>query len=223
MATGYFYFRPPHNRPCRQPGSRRRGSVEHVHSLADIAGVEAVENYLRHLHERSGGTWLPHAGTCITTLLVLARDFVKVDQPTLARLQELRTIIYQRLTAKRKPDLSERVSLKLMPFDDEKLLRRFFQLPTDLYKEAHDRLKKASRGATGVAAAHRYEEGLMLDFQQSDPMRRFNLASITSKQTSCVASGTASSASSSGPTVSRSASRSTRPSTRILPGALRST
>jgi len=157
--------------------AQRDGGPENVRSLADIVTVDAAEFALRHVFERSGNVWRGHAGTFATYLLAVARDFVRVDAATLFRLEELHSVITKRLREQRRSGLSERVSQRIMPFDDQRLLRRFFQLPGDLYRAAKTELedKEAPRP---VRAAQLHEQGLMLDLLQHDPMRRFNLAAI---------------------------------------------
>jgi integrase len=86
---------------------------------------------------------------------------------------------YWRVAEQRQPGLSERVSRKLMPFDDPRLLRRFFLLPGDFYKDARDLLNQRRRNtAKPVRAAQRHEQALQLELLQCEAMRRFNLASI---------------------------------------------
>ena len=157
--------------------AQRAGGPENVRSLADIVTVDAAEFALRHVFERSGKVWRGHAGTFATYLLAVARDFVRVDTPTLSRLEELHSVITKRLREQRKPGLSERISQRLMPFDDEKLLRRFFLLPGDLYKAAKVELEDRE-APRPVRAAQLHEQGLMLDLLQHDQMRRYNLAAI---------------------------------------------
>lgn len=151
----------------------RLGGVEHIPSLAAITTIEAVEFVLKRQYEAAGGIWRPHAANMATCLLVVARDFVRVDQATVTRLSELRDIIVKRVRERRVPGLSERIEQQLMPFRDPKLVRRFFQLPAILYADAAERLKSAP-----VRAAQMNEQALLLDLEQHDPMRRYNLASI---------------------------------------------
>jgi integrase len=159
--------------------AERRGGREHVRSLADITTVEAVEFLLRHLYDRTGGVWHQHGGNFANCLYLIARDFVRADEATLAHLKHLRDVIFRRARAERKPGLSERVSKKLQPFDDPRLLRRLFRLPGDLYRDAHDLLQgHEKRSPKPVRAAQRHEQALMLDLLILDPMRRLNLAQI---------------------------------------------
>jgi integrase len=68
-----------------------------------------------------------------------------------------------------------------MPFDDPRLLRRFFLLPDELYRAAHmlhDETPGRRAKKHPVRAAQIHEQALMLDLLQRDPMRRYNLASI---------------------------------------------
>lgn len=155
------------------------GGREHLRSLADISSIESVELVLRHLYDRTGGVWHQHAGNFANCLFLIARDFVRADDVTVARLKHLRDIISQRVRADRKPGLSERVKQKLMPFDNAKLLRQLFLLPGDLYRDAHDLLQGIrKRSPKSVRAAQRHEQALMLDLLILDPMRRQNLAQI---------------------------------------------
>jgi integrase len=153
--------------------AQRRGGTEHVPSLADIVTIDNAEFVLRHIYERSGDVWQEHAVNFATYLLVLARDFVHADEATLGRLQQVRDVILTRVREHRKPGLSERVSHRIRPFDDPRLLRRFFMLPRELYAGARALLNKSP-----VRAAQMHEQALMLDLLQHDPMRRFTLASI---------------------------------------------
>jgi hypothetical protein len=163
--------------------AQRRGGSLHIETLADITSVDAVEFVLRHLHKRAGDVWREYAGNVANRLYLIARDHVRADQATLARLEEFRKIIYARVRAQRKPGLSERVSQKLAPFDDAKLLRDFFRLPGRLYRDAQDLLQgHGDRRPKGVRAAQRFEQGLMLELLQHEPMRRFNLAGINYKE-----------------------------------------
>ena len=151
----------------------RIGGVEHAKSLGDIVTVDAVEFILRHMFERAGNVWRQHAATCATYLLRLARDYVKADAATVARIEELRDLINKRVREHQKPGLSERVSQQIMPFDDVRILRRLFKLPGDLY-----RMARAQLADQPVRAAQLHEQGVMLDLLQREPMRRYNLASI---------------------------------------------
>jgi integrase len=155
--------------------ARRVGGPENIRSLANIVTIEAVEFVLRHLYDRAGGVWGGYAGNFATYLLMLARDHVRVDTTALARITELREIVVKRRREHRKPGLSERVAERIMPFDDPKLLRRFFKLPQVLYEQAHKMLHKENRP---VRAAQMHEQGLMLEILHNDPMRRFNLATL---------------------------------------------
>ena len=76
--------------------AKRRGGTEHIQSLADVVTIPAVEFTLRHLHQRATGVWRGSAGNNVNCLFLLARDFVRVDEATLARIEELRTIILAR-------------------------------------------------------------------------------------------------------------------------------
>jgi integrase len=156
--------------------ARRLGGPQHVKSLADIATIDAVEFVLRHIFERSGNKWRGHAGNYANYLLGVAREFVRVDTPAAARIEELRNIIAKRLREQRKPGLSERVSERLMPFDDPLLVRRLFQLPGQLYRIAASLLN--AEPPKPVRAAQIHEQGLMLGVLQVDPMRRYNIATI---------------------------------------------
>ena len=153
--------------------ARKMGGPANVGSLAEIVTVESVEFILLHVHARAGGVWRENAGNFATYLLMVARDFVHVDAATLARIEELRGIVVKRWREHRKPGLSERVAERIMPFDDRKLLRRLFRLPGELYRRAGEMLKDRP-----VRAAQMYEQALMLDILQHDPMRRHNLATI---------------------------------------------
>jgi integrase len=156
--------------------ARRRGGIEHVCCLADIVTVDNVEFVLRHMYERAGNVWRGHMMNFATYLLVLARDFVHTDSATIARLQQIRDVIVTRVREQRNPGLSEKVGHRIRPFDDPRLLRRFFMLPGDLYRGAH-----ALLDGSPVRAAQMHEQALMLDLLQHDPMRCFSLASINYK------------------------------------------
>jgi integrase len=159
--------------------AQRRGGTQHIQLLADIVTIDAAEHILRHLYHRAGGVWREYAANVANRLFLVARDFVHVDAETLTRLEVLRKIIYQRVRAQRKPGLSESVSQRLKPFDDPRLLRRFFRLPDDLCKDAHDLLRPdRPRGPSRIRAAQRHEQGLMWGLLQFDPMRRYNLATL---------------------------------------------
>lgn len=153
----------------------RLGGPQHLTGLKTIISVDLIESAFRHYFERAGKVWREHVVVAATYLLALAR-YVHADAPTLARIEELRAIISKRVSEQRKPGLSERVSHRLMPFDDPRMLRRLFLLPTELYL-----LAKKERDADPprlVRGAHFHEQALMLDLLQHDPMRRFNLASL---------------------------------------------
>jgi len=153
--------------------ARRVGGPENVRSLAEIVTVESVEFVLRHVYDRAGGVWRENGANFATYLLLVARDFVHVDGATLSRLEKLRGIAAIRVREQRKPGLSEHVSERIMPFDNRKLLRRLFRLPGELYRRAAELLKDRP-----VRAAQLYEQALMLDILQHDPMRRYNLATL---------------------------------------------
>ena len=157
--------------------AQRLGGPEHVKSLADIVTADAVEFVLRHIYERSGHAWRGHAANFASYLLLVARDFVRVDAATVARIEELRGVIIKRLREQRKPGLSERVNERLMPFDDPKILRRLFLLPDELYRMAKRQLD-AKSSPRPVRAAQLSEQAVMLDLLRHDQMRRHDLASL---------------------------------------------
>ena len=156
--------------------AQRLGGPEHVKSMADIVSVDSVEFILRHVYERSGNVWRPHVANFATYLLVVARDFVRVDAETVTRIETLRCVIIKRAREERRPGLSERVDERLMPFDDPKILRRLFLLPGELYRIAKKQLEATN--PSFVRAAQIHEQGLMMDLLRHDPVRRYNLASI---------------------------------------------
>jgi integrase len=166
----------------------RLGSTQHLLSLTDVITVENCEFVLRHIYERSDRIWRGHAGNFANCLLVVARDFVRVDQATICRLEQLRDIIVKRVGENRRPGLSERIDKQLMPFQDQKFLKRFFNLPAVIYRKVAKSLEDKPGVAPSInakkriiRAAQEYEKALMIDFLQCDPMRRGTLAAINTE------------------------------------------
>jgi integrase len=165
--------------------ARRLGGTEHVRSLADIVTAENYEFILRQQHERMGNTWRGYSMNFASCLLMVARDFVKVDPRTLIKIKHLHDVITKYVSERRRPGLSDRVNRQLMPFQDPRIVKRLFELPDLLYRSVAHSFEdeigvapshKAKRGIVRPAQLH--EKALMLDLLQHDPMRRYNLAAI---------------------------------------------
>lgn len=158
--------------------ARHLGGPEHVTSFREV--IQYAETILRHMYERAGNAWTGHAGNMATCLLVRGRDVLKMDEKTVADLQRNRDVIVTRVWQQRRPGLSERVSERMMPFHDPKMLRRLFKLPEELYEEADKLygLPKVRGQTRRVRATQLHEQALMLDMLACDAMRRHDLSGV---------------------------------------------
>lgn len=143
--------------------------AEEVTGLRVLVTPVAMRTALRSMHRKAGGKWNGNAQDVAITLLDVARRWVKLDDSSLETLQALRGAV------KAGPrGVGNRSMRRLEAFDDPIMMKRFFKLPTDLFRAA-DRLVEENRLDE---AARLHERALALAILQHQPLRRRTLALI---------------------------------------------
>jgi integrase len=143
--------------------------AEEMTGLRVLVTPVAMRTALRSMHRKAGGKWNGNAQDVAITLLDVARRWVKLDDSSLEALQALRGAVK---VAQR--GVGNRSMRRLEAFDDPIMMKRFFKLPTDLFRAA-DRLVEENRLDE---AARLHERALALAILQHQPLRRRTLALI---------------------------------------------
>jgi integrase len=143
--------------------------AEDVTGLTVLVTPAAMRIALRVMHRKAGGKWNGNAQDVAITLLDIARRWVKLDEHSLEALQALRNAV------KVGPrGVGSRSMRRLEAFDDPIMMKRFFKLPTELFRAA-DRLQAEGRPDE---SARLHERALALAILQHQPLRRRTLALI---------------------------------------------
>ncbi len=140
-----------------------------VTGLAVLVTPVSMRAALRAMHRKAGGKWNGNAQDVAITLLDIGRRWVKLDESSLEALQAIRDAV--------KPSargVGNRSMRRLEAFDDPIMMKRFFKLPTELFRAA-DRLQAENRPDD---AARLHERALALAILQHQPLRRRTLVLI---------------------------------------------
>ena len=101
-----------------------------VCSLADLVTIDNFKRILRWRIEHSGGLKNSFNHYLARLLVRIAREWIKVDEPTLAQLKRMAA----KLPAPKR-ELTPKNKATLRQFDDPEALRRLIWLPEQLWKE----------------------------------------------------------------------------------------
>jgi integrase len=138
-----------------------------VRALADLVTVDNFKRILRWRVEHSGGEKNSFNHYLARMLVRVAREWVKVDAPTLAELNRLAS----KLPAPKR-ELVPKNKRFLRQFDDPAALRRLIRLPEQLWKEVKSDKKPSFRT---LAKAH---AALGIAIPSYMPIRLENLRSL---------------------------------------------
>lgn len=138
-----------------------------IHSLADLTTVDAFKTIMRRLIQKSDGKATYEAFFLAGLLVRLAREWVKVDEETLARLRELASRIPEPVF-----EMTEKNKLLVGKFDDPDLRARFLSAPDRIWEEVAAS-KKRSRWRLAEAQA-----ALAIQILMFMPLRLHNLATL---------------------------------------------
>lgn len=141
--------------------------VTSVRTLADLITVDAFKRILRKRHEVTNGR-PTHENFFLAHLLVrLARDWVKVDDETLAALKDLARKVKAPV-----PGMTRKNKLLVMRFDDPDLKKRFLTAPERMW---HDVQKSQRRDRWRLAEA---QAALAIEILMFVPVRLKNLTAL---------------------------------------------
>jgi integrase len=139
-----------------------------INLMADLVLPENFKRILRGRNQATGGRKNGFNGDIAKALVQIAREWVKVDAPTLAELRRLNGKVPTPLSG-----LTDKNKKFLRQFDDPAVLRRLFDLPNKLWAEVK-RDKKANRLTLSKAQA-----ALAIAILSYVPIRLQNLSALT--------------------------------------------
>ena len=147
-------------------------SLEQFDRLSLLTEPDNVETVLQVLWEEFGNTWSVTACNVAHALRTLARRWV---QPAPAEFEELQRILRH---VKGERGLSTRNLERLEQYDTDEARRALLSLPGKILETMQDMIRRDGR--VGVHAAKLSEAALLLEILFTQPIRRRNLAALSS-------------------------------------------
>lgn len=145
--------------------------IASVRSLADLTTVEAFRSILRQRHEDANGEATYDNHYMALNLILIAREWVKVDIDVLAKLKDLK---------KRQPkirlEMSDKNRRLVTKFDNPDVLQHFVRVPELIWSKVQAKLSRdkwLSRSDLAQAQA-----AIALAILMSMPIRRGNLVAL---------------------------------------------
>ena len=106
--------------------------ADSLQSLGQLVDIDAFCALLRFRYETAGRGENRYDAQMAIVLIIIARDWVKVDASVLAELKELAA----KLKPRHAPGLTEKNRRRVRQFDDPKVLEKLLRLPYRLWAEA---------------------------------------------------------------------------------------
>jgi integrase len=141
---------------------------EELRCLADLVAPSLVKSVLRGFHAKHGGTPNAYVSSMATTLVILAKEWVKVPESQLSELKRLRSKI-----SKLDSGLTQKNKNTLLRLDSPEALGRLQDLPQKLWVFAQSPKCPKKRRLPLAQIA------LMLELLLNVPLRLANVASLT--------------------------------------------
>ncbi|TIM25196.1 MAG: hypothetical protein E5Y61_25875 [Mesorhizobium sp.] len=142
-----------------------------VRTLADLISVDAFKRILRKRHEVTNGRPTYENFFLAHLLVRLARDWVKVDDETLAALKDLARKVKAPV-----PGMTRKNKLLVMRFDDPDLKKRFLTAPDRMWLDVRNSQRR-NRGRLAEAQA-----ALGIEMLMFVPVRLKNLTALAFDQ-----------------------------------------
>jgi hypothetical protein len=124
--------------------------VEDIRSLADLVRPSIVKSVFRGFHAKHGGTANSYVSSMATTLITLAKEWVKVPESLLSELKRLRSKI-----TKLDSGLTQKNKATLLRLDSPEAIARLLDLPQKLW--AFAQVRKMPQEAPAAARADRLD------------------------------------------------------------------
>ena len=138
-----------------------------ITSLRDLVEPNTYEAILRHLYRHHGSDNTSSTHAVAVTLMILARDYLRLPAEAVGPLEDL----CRKLTP-RQTGMTQKNRARLRPFDDERLVQRLLRFPSEQFA----RVRKADRGSQRDAL--KIQSALIIELLLMAPMRLGNLAGI---------------------------------------------
>lgn len=138
-----------------------------ITSLKDLVVPDPYEAILRHLYRHHGSDSTSSTHAVAVTLMILARDYLRLPAEAIEPLDDL----CRKLTPRR-TGMTQKNRDRLRPFDDDRLVQRLLRFPPEQFA----RVRKADRGTQRDAL--KIQSALLIELLMMAPMRLGNLAAI---------------------------------------------
>lgn len=167
LKPGTIRLQQEHVRVAASTLIEQRSASDHIQSLADLVEPDAFKAIMRRLlaeHEGEPNAWTE---SIATTLISIAKHWVRVDADTFSKLKALKARLPKLL-----PGMTRKNRETLRQFDDDGNLARLLALPQQLFAEARGVDPPTNKAAVQAQIA------FAIEFLLNCPLRSHNLVAL---------------------------------------------